>query len=539
MTGKKADKGALASPEACGDAANYIASMTEPIPPEKEPKKWDEEADLVVVGGGGAGLAAAMRATQQGATVLVVEMAAETGGATQHATGAIGWGSKAQKRLGIDNLPPLEAIYQMAMVGSNYSINPGLLRTLLAKGAETLDWIEELGIEWEVASIWNMPNLHIPKGTLKTRWLTAQKDVTDLLTKLSQEKGARYLLRTRTVALIRKGNRIVGVKVERKGEARYLKARKGVILAAGGMSNNRELLKIYIPQAYTGCGCSMDMPPASGKVFRMGLGVGADVAGLNSISIFDGGIPYFEKGLSFYHYLYAGDIQLSRQPWLFINKCCERFINEDSSALQMGFISKGAAHMIQPGGRAYVIFDGDYEKNIAIFQGEACEHPLTPDLPGMDKWNERICPRDWRTAVKKSLKLGLIKVDPTLAGLADKLGLDPVRFKARVQSYNAICKTGQDHEFGKRTEFLIPIKKPPFYGIAVGGNIGASQCGLRVNPDFQVLDKDCRVIPGLYAAFHVAGGAIGEHMRGGSVLADCHLAYTSGYVAGEVAALKG
>ncbi|MGB5158806.1 MAG: hypothetical protein WBN77_15380 [Desulfobacterales bacterium] len=102
------------------------------------------------------------------------------------------------------------------------------------------------------------------------------------------------------------------------------------------MSNNRELLKIYIPQAYTGCGASMDMPSAMGGVFRMGLGAGADIAGVNSISIFDGGIPYFEKTGSFYRYLYSGDVQLSRQPWLFINKRCERFINEDSSSLQLG-----------------------------------------------------------------------------------------------------------------------------------------------------------------------------------------------------------
>lgn len=535
MSGKNIDTG---SAGACGSEEQYGAAATEPILPEQAPARWDEEADLVIVGGGGAGLVAALRAAEKGASVIVVEMAAETGGATQHATGAVGWGSKAQKRCGIE-LPPREAIHQMAMLGSNYSINPWLLRTLLEKGAETLDWMEEQGVEWEVASLWNAPTLHIPKGTLKKRWLMAQKDVTDLLFQKGQEKGVRYYVRTRATALVRNGDRIVGVKVERKGEARYLKGNRAVVLAAGGMSNNREMLKIHIPQAYHGCGCSMDMPTAMGKVIRMGLGAGADLAGINSISIFDGGIPYFEKGLNFYHYLYSGDIQLSRQPWLFINKCCERFINEDSAALQMGFISKGSAIMIQPGGRAYVIFDGEYEKNVPGFHGEYCEHALTPDLPGMDEWNKRICPTDWREAVKKSLDLGLIKTDPTLEGLAGKLGLDPEKFQQRVESYNKICEAGVDHELGKKAELLIPVKKPPYYGIVVGGNIGASQCGLRVNPEFQVLDTECRVIPGLYAAFHTAGGAIGENMRGGSVLADCHLAYASGYVAGEVAALKG
>nr|CBX28499.1 hypothetical protein N47_G38230 [uncultured Desulfobacterium sp.] len=202
------------------------------------------------------------------------------------------------------------------------------------------------------------------------------------------------------------------------------------------------------------------------------------------------------------------------------------------------FISKGSAIMSQPGGRAYVIFDSNYEKNINIFKGDFCEHPLTPDLPGMDKWNESICPKDWRIAVKKAIDSGMIQIDTTIEGLGQKLGLDPVRLKERVFSYNKICEAGVDNEFGKKAEFLIPVKNPPFYGIKVGSNIGASQCGLRVNEYFQVLDTNCSVIPGLYAAFHTAGGAIGENMMGGSVLADCHLAYTSGYVAGETAAVN-
>ncbi len=524
-------------PEAYGELKKSASTGTDPIPPVGEPEKWDEKTDIVIVGGGGAGLAAALRAAQKGSAALLVEIMPETGGATQHATGACCFGSKAQMRQGA-KIPPNEVIIKMAEIGSNYSINPWMLRTLLDKGAETVDWIEGLGIEWEVETIWNVANFHVPKASKKSHWLMAQKDVTDLLLKSGKEKGVKYMVKTRTVALVRKDNRIVGIKVEREGEPLFIKANKGVILAAGGMSVNRDLLKIYIPQAYFGCGTSYDLPTSTGQVFRMGLGAGADIAGFNSVSVFDGGIPYFEKGGSFYHYLYSGDIQLARQPWLFINKCCQRFINEDPAALQFGFISKGASEMTQAGGRAYVIFDSNYEKNVPIFKGEYCEHILTPDLPGMDKWNERVCPSDWRKAVKKSLDLGMIKVDPTVEGLARKLELDPSKFKERVISYNKICEAGKDHEFGKRPEFLIPIKTPPFYGIRVGSQLINTGCGLRVNTDFQVLDKNCQAIPGLYAAFHVAGGAYGENMMSGSVLGACNLAYTSGYVAGEIAATK-
>ena len=507
-----------------------------PIPPVSHPEKWDQKADVVVVGGGGAGLCAAVRARMKGASVILVEIMPSMGGATQHATGAVGWGTKAQKRAGI----PFnrEDLFQMVMQSSNYTINPWLLRSLIHKGAETLDWIEDLGLEWEVQVCGMMPAFHVPKGAMNRSWLLIQKEVTDLLFKVAKEKGVKPLVKTRTVALVRKNDRIVGIKAEREGETLFIMAKKGVILAAGGMSVNRGLLKEYIPAAYRGCASSYDLPTSTGEVIRMGIGAGADMAGFNSVSVFDGGIPYLEEGKGpFYRYLYSGDIQLVRQPWLYVNKCCQRFLNEDPPGF--GFETMGAAQMAQPEGRAYVIFDNNYKKDIWIFKGEYCEKPLVPDLPGMDKWPERICPKDWQIAVKKAIEAGIIKVDPTIKGLANKLGLEPGKLQERVVTYNKFCETGNDLEFGKKKEFLIPIKTPPFYGTKVGAQIASTKCGLRINPDFQVLDRNCRIIPGLYAAFHTAGGSTGENYVGTSVLGDCNLAYASGYAAGDKAASKG
>jgi hypothetical protein len=54
----------------------------------------------------------------------------------------------------------------------------------------------------------------------------------------------------------------------------------------------------------------------------------------------------------------------------------------------------------------------------------------------------------------------------------------------------------------------------------------------------QVLDTKGKVIPGLYAGFHTAGGAIGTNSCGGGNLADSiiganGLSWTSGYIAAE------
>jgi len=562
MTGEKVEKGmtrrrffgnlaagagatGLASTGLWGGASKVVhASSKTPIPkrvkpiaPVNPPKKWEEKADVVVVGGGGSGLCAALRAREKGASsVIVIEAMPSMGGASKEATVLINWGSKAQKRAGIEFNK--DDILKQGIQRSNYTVNPALLRTLIHKGSETVDWMEDMGIEWEVESWDEVPCGLVPKGvTEHISWLRAQKFVTDFLLKKGREKGVKFMVKTSAVALVKEGDRIVGVKADKEGEPFFLMGRKAVILAAGGMSVNREMLKKYIPMAYRGCASCYDLPSSNGEVIRMGFGAGADLAGINSVSVFDGGLPYYDEGKGpFYRYLYNGDIQLARQPWLYVNKCCERFMNEDPPS--PGYITMAAAQIAQPGGRAYVIFDSKYEKNIWTFKSKYCERPLTPDLPGMDKWPERICPKDWRVAVEKAIKLGLIKVDPTIEGLARKLGLDSARLKKRVEIYNKFCKEGKDPEFGKQPNYLLPVQTPPFYGIAVGAQLAATECGLRINPDCQVMDKECEIIPGLYAAFHTAGGAVGENIAAASLLGDCNLAYTSGYIAGENAALK-
>lgn len=46
------------------------------------PEKWDEEIDVLVVGAGGAGLAAALSASEKGASVLLIEKEPFIGGNT-------------------------------------------------------------------------------------------------------------------------------------------------------------------------------------------------------------------------------------------------------------------------------------------------------------------------------------------------------------------------------------------------------------------------------------------------------------------------
>jgi len=488
-----------------------------------------------VVGGGGGGLVAAIMAAEKGNSVVLVEKMEATGGASQHATLFQAQGARAQLEAGI----PFEeeAVLQEYIAISNYSVDPWLLRTIMRKSAETANWMEDQGVEWKI-----MWGYLCPAGVDQTGTTAlGMKEVTDRLFAVAQEQGVEFLLKTGVSALVRDDDRIVGVQAETmEGESLYVKGRKAVILAAGGFSNNREMLKKYCPTAYDGAAAAFGMPCDTGEAVRMGIGAGADMTGLDSFSGFCGGIPYAEMGLGPYHtYLYRGDVQLARQPWLFLNKACERFMSEDQSGIQ--WHSRQVELASQPGHRGYAIFDSKYERIMDgnLFNSVDCKMPLRPDLPGVERIPETLAPHDWQVAAQEAIEKGAIKQADTLEDLARELELDPVKFAKAVELYNGYCAQGQDPDFGKPAELLIPVQDPPFYGIPVSGLIEATKCGLRVNTQMQVLDKDCNIIPGLYAVFHTAGGANGENsMFWLSVVASVGLSYTGGYIAGENAAAE-
>lgn len=72
------------------------------------------------------------------------------------------------------------------------------------------------------------------------------------------------------------------------------------------------------------------------------------------------------------------------------------------------------------------------------------------------------------------------------------------------------AKQGRDEQFGKDPYYLRGISEGPFYIVRGKLNTLTSLNGVKVNAGLQVLDKHDRVIPGLYAIGHDAGGVYGE-----------------------------
>ena len=104
----------------------------------------------------------------------------------------------------------------------------------------------------------------------------------------------------------------------------------------------------------------------------------------------------------------------------------------------------------------------------------------------------------------------------TIAGLAEKLGLDPEKLEATVNEFNAACGEGEwdpARMDGKKTSgitppksnWAAPIVEAPFSGFPMTAHLKFTFGGLKVDTDGRVLNTDEEPIPGLYAAGEITG----------------------------------
>ena len=106
----------------------------------------------------------------------------------------------------------------------------------------------------------------------------------------------------------------------------------------------------------------------------------------------------------------------------------------------------------------------------------------------------------------------------TAAELEEQIGLPDGSLQATLDRYNEFARTGDDPDFHKATEWVIPLEPP--YGVVdlrVESSFYApfTLGGLATDADSRVLDGDDRAIPGLFAAGRTTAGiAAGGYVSG-------------------------
>ncbi|OUO87602.1 hypothetical protein B5F40_13425 [Gordonibacter sp. An230] len=410
------------------------------------PTTWDEEADVVIVGGGGAGTSAALMAAKAGSSVIVLEKSAMTGGSTALCGQAImGVGTSVQKEAGIEDSVE-EAMKYFAEVGDG---RDDLVRFVVEHSAEAVEWLIDLGME--VPAVIGNPGL-VYGGQEKERAdLTApimrthyavQPDpgLWPVLQKaLDAEENVIVRTNTPATALVQhpQTGEVLGVMAGKDGES-AIKARKGVVLAAGGYARNPEMMRALISR-YEVQTTANEGDTGDGMNLGLSAGCGAGYFGMLS------NVQY-SKPISPCAFIVLGpDTMEGKPPFICVNMKGERWSNERK------FYSYICDDLLkQPEGRAFVLTCGD------------------KGLAGLGKAADQACKAD------------------TLADLAVQMGVDAGALASTVEQWNAGCVEGVDAQFGRKSE-LYPLESGPYYAAEVKPGCASTFGGVTVDTDMHAI----------------------------------------------------
>ena len=520
----------------------------------------DEEAEVIVVGSGAAGINAAIRLGQAGYQVLVLERNMELNGNSKHSSVFSNMGghkAAEERKFAYPEYPyDVDRILEYVMSCQQQTGDPELVRAMLVEGPKCIDWMnEKAGAKWVPmnpspagAGMLEWEGMSTPTNGINVNLIPLQ-----LLTEQAQKDGAEVRANSNVDTLVFDGGAVVGVKVTDEEGEKFIHATNCVILCAGGMEVNRAMMAKYSATTLQGIANIATPPNGTGECIRMGQGVGADLAGYDSTGAFDGGVwwrDYDEFDTEMDCHINKDGNQVVRQPWLRINRDGNRvpyigtsarvypYVN-DASPSSEGLCETAAIEMSQPGGKTYCIFDSKYEQLMLdnYFGQVICRKGkiLADDDPFYDRVPEYL--RDWHTGFNDMVEAGVIRKCDTIEELEAALGLREGVLVDNVEKWNAACAAGEDYAatYKYPKEWLLALDEPPYYGAIVGGHVFGSKCGLKVNPDMQVISTEGAPIPGLYAAWHTAGGSAGEGNPAGKpltgVFADLGLAFVGGYMA--------
>jgi succinate dehydrogenase/fumarate reductase flavoprotein subunit len=433
--------------------------------------RWDDTADVVVIGYGIAGVCAALEARRAGADVLVFERASGGGGASALSAGIFyfGGGTAVQKAAGYDDTP--DEMFNFLMASTN-APDARLVRRYCDDSVAHFEWLEAEGVPFNrgyykgkaviaptddcLASTGNeklWPFDRIARPAPRGHKVAKAGDgggvlATTPLMETAEREGVRVVADSRVNALVRDdGGRIVGVRVRQTSGPLHVRARRGVIIAAGGFGMNPDMLRHYAPDFPETC-VPLGIPGNDGDAIRLGLSAGAATRSM-------------EGTIATASY-YPPD-QLIKA--ILVNSRGERFVAEDS---YHGRTAQAIAE--QPGTKAYLVMDSEV---FAYPEVSRAQHRF------VDGWE-------------------------TVAEMEAGLELPEGALQATVAHYNADAAGGEDRLYHKHPDWLKPLDQPPFAAFEVSYTNSfyyfLTLGGLQASADAEVLDGAGRPIAGLYAA---------------------------------------
>ncbi|MEE3663010.1 flavocytochrome c [Brenneria sp. g21c3] len=425
--------------------------------------------DVIVVGSGGAGLAAAIQASDEGASVLIIEKMPSIGGNTIKASvGMNAAETRFQRIKGI--VDSKELFYEESMKGGKNKNNPELLKCFVEHAPQAIEWLADHGIELNDITItggMSIDRTHRPADRSAVGGFLISG-----LTKNLNTRNIDVMLDTAVTDILYEADAVIGVQaVNDDNEALTILA-KSVIVASGGFSANRDMVVQY--RAELDGFVTTNHKGATGDGIAILEKIGAGTVDMGEIQIH----PTVEQTTS---YLVSESIRGGGA--ILVSQEGKRFFNE------METRDKVSAQIISlPEKYAYVVFD------------------------------EQI--RTQNKAADEYIARGFVISADSPRELAAKLDMDHHAFLATLERYNVFVDKQNDEDFGRKTALRQPINQGPFYAIRIAPGVHHTMGGVTINTDTEVLNDQQQVIAGAYAAGEVVGGIHGGNRIGGNAVAD-------------------
>jgi tricarballylate dehydrogenase len=453
--------------------------------------------DLVVIGCGAAGLSAAVAYADlvgRDARIAVLERASREGRG-----GATRWTSSWFRITSDRQLDPAFIETMERVSGGKADLD--YCRVFAREVPGTFEFLDRHAVPW---IYFDQPFANRNTGGGLGMPVPGGVAIVDTLAKVIDDlPNAAIQYQTEAIGLSTDtGGRVTGVQVRGPAGMQHLTAR-AVVIACGGFEGARDFLENHLgPRGAQLPLIAPTLVNNRGDGIRLTRPLGADLAG--QFDMFHGE-PVDTRSSKPDAVVYA-------YPFgIVVNRDAQRFFDEGADSFDATFEQLGYEIWANQGQEAWFIA----EKSILLWPNVA--NIILTDQPPLEA--------------------------ATVAGLAEKLGLDPAALVATVNQYNAAIGPGETDRTIRdskaatgirppKSNWATPIENGPFIGYPLTCAITFTFGGIRSDARARVMRRDGTPILGLYAAGEVTGLYYNQYPAGTSVLR----ALTFGQIAAREAA---
>jgi 3-oxosteroid 1-dehydrogenase len=483
----------------------------------------EQEYDVLVVGSGGGAMTGAALAARAGLRTVVLERTALIGGTSAYSGGAC-WlpGSAVQQRAGLpdstdgarDYLSAVLTDPDPARLDAFLGHAPDLVAALESDELMDFEWIPfaeyydapgrvPMGrsiqpaeirrddLDPAVADLIRPPVERDRAGGRGRRTLSGGQALIGRLAAMFVRDGGEIRTEHHVVALLRAdGGPVTGVRVRRPdGGEVEIRARRGVVIAAGGFEGSRVLRARHRTPGQA----EWTMAPRgtnTGDAIEAAAAVGA-ATDFSGEGWFCPGLAQPDGG---------GSFTLGFRSGLMVDQTGRRYGNECLPYDRFGRLMAETPERLP----SWFVFDsreGGRLPAIAMPEGDPEAHLAT------GTW---------------------VRAD-TVAELAELVGVDPATLAATVDRFNGFATSGVDEDFGRGSDeydlffaggdgpnkALVPLDRPPFYAARFVLSDLGTKGGLVTDDAGRVRDAETGApIPGLYATSNSVASLFGSAYPG-------------------------